>query len=62
MGTETEIVFTVTEDEADGGYVANAPGITTQAESIAELREMVIDAVRCHFDGEPPERRPKLPP
>lgn len=50
----TEIIFEVTEDEADGGYVAVALGhaIATQGETVEELRAMVRDAVRCHFgDG-----------
>ncbi len=55
-----EIVFYVEEDPADGGYVAHAlgHGITTQAESIAELKRMVRDAVCCHFDK--PVDRPKV--
>lgn len=51
-----EIIFLVSEDP-DGGYVAEALGesIFTQAEDLPELREMVLDAVRCHFeDGEAP--------
>ncbi len=47
----TEIVFVV--DEApEGGYTARALGesIVTEADSLAELRTMVQDAVRCHFD------------
>jgi hypothetical protein len=51
----TEIIFEVREDETDGGYVATALGhaIATQADSVDELREMVRDAVRCHFgDGQ----------
>jgi hypothetical protein len=49
-----EIIFEVHEDEMDGGYVATVIGhaIATQAETINKLREMVGDAVRCHFgDG-----------
>ena len=48
----TEIVFLVEEDLVDGGYVARAlsQGITTQAETIAELKEEIKDALRCHFD------------
>ena len=49
-----EIIFEVTQDEIDGGYVATALGhaIVTQGESIEELRTMVRDAVQCHFgDG-----------
>jgi hypothetical protein len=50
----SEIIFEVREDEVDGGYVAVAMGhaIATQGESVAELREMVRDAVRCHFGVE----------
>lgn len=50
----SEIIFEVQEDEADGGYVATAFGhaIATQGDTLEELREMVRDAVRCHFgDG-----------
>ncbi len=49
-----EIIFEVTEDEVDGGYVATALGhaISTQGETLEELRGMVRDAVQCHFgDG-----------
>ena len=48
-----EIIFTVAE-EPEGGYVAEALGhsIVTQANSMDELRQMVRDAVRCHFDAE----------
>jgi predicted RNase H-like HicB family nuclease len=54
----SEIIFEVCEDEADGGYVATALGhaIATQGETLEELREMVRDAVQCHFgDGVPGE-------
>jgi len=49
----TEIVFVVEED-AEGGFVARALGepIFTQAEDMAELREAVRDALRCHFPDE----------
>ena len=33
-------------------------GITTQAETIEELRQMVRDAVNCFFDD--PQKAPKL--
>ena len=52
----SEIIFEVREDEIDGGLVATALGhaIATQGDTIEELREMVRDAVRCHFgDAEP---------
>ena len=47
-----EIIFEVRENEAEGGYVAMGLGyaIATQGETMKELREMVRDAVRCHFD------------
>ena len=47
-----EIIFEVLEDEADGGYTANALGygIQTQGETLEELRAMVKDAVNCYFD------------
>jgi len=50
----TEIVFLVEEDAVDGGWVARAAatGITTQADTIDELKEMIRDALRCHFDNE----------
>lgn len=37
----------------DGSYVAHAHrhSIYTQADSKAELKEMIQDAVRCHFDN-----------
>ena len=52
---ETEIIFTVSESP-EGGYEARALGhsIFTQAETMDELKTMVQDAVRCHF--EPAER------
>lgn len=47
----SEIVFLV-EAASEGGYTARALGhsIFTEAEMEQELREMVRDAVRCHFD------------
>lgn len=48
---QSEIIFLV-EESPEGGYEARALGeaIFTQADSMQELREMVQDAVRCHFD------------
>jgi predicted RNase H-like HicB family nuclease len=58
----TEIIFEVREDEVDGGYVATALGhsIATQGETLAEVREMVRDAVRCHFGDGVPGAMPSL--
>ena len=50
---DSEIIFEVTED-AGGGFCAVALGhaIATQGDTMEELREMVRDAVKCHFgDG-----------
>jgi hypothetical protein len=46
-----EIIFEVSEDPVDGGYVAAAigHGITTEADTIDDLRTMVKEAVQCHF-------------
>lgn len=50
----TEIVFQVEEDKVDGGWIASAlnVGITTQGETIDELKSMIRDALRCHFETE----------
>ena len=48
-----EIIFLVEESE-DGGYQAKALGssIYTEADTYEEIRELIKDAVRCHFDEE----------
>lgn len=53
MPLMTEIVFIV-HDDPEGGFAASAvqASIHTQAATLAELREAIRDAVRCHFDGE----------
>ena len=45
-----EIIFEVTE-ASEGGYDARALGygVFTQGEDWDDLKEMVQDAVRCHF-------------
>ena len=57
MGT-SEIIFLV-EESAEGGYEARALGysIYTQAESLDELKAMLQDAVRCHFED---NERPRV--
>ena len=55
-----EIIFLVEEAE-EGGFVARALGeaIFTEGETWEELKEMVRDALRCHFGEEaPPIIRP----
>jgi hypothetical protein len=56
----SEIIFEVRDDEIEGGYIATALGhsIVTQAGTKEELREMVRDAVQCHFDD--PAQMPKI--
>lgn len=48
----SEIIFEVTEDEADGGYSASAIGygIHTQGDSMEGIRRNVREAVDCYFD------------
>jgi hypothetical protein len=47
----TEIVFSV-EESPEGGYEARGLGypIFTEADTLEELKTMLQDAVRCHFD------------
>lgn len=54
----TELLFIV-EEAAEGGYVAHAVGasIVTEADDLEQLRTMVRDAVRCHFEED--AERPK---
>ena len=55
----SEIIFEVTESP-EGGFEARALGhaIFTEADTEAELKEMLRDAVRCHFEDE--EEAPKV--
>ena len=50
---DSEVIFAV-EESPEGGFEAHALGhpIFTQADSMDELREMVREAARCHFDAE----------
>ena len=54
---QTEIIFPV-QESPEGGYEARALGfpIFTPADSLDELKNMVRDAVSCHFEnGRKPE-------
>jgi 2-C-methyl-D-erythritol 4-phosphate cytidylyltransferase len=55
---ESEIIFSV-QESPEGGYEARALGfsIYTQANTMDELKAMVQDAVRCHFE---PQDIPRL--
>ncbi len=48
---DSEIIFAVSESP-EGGFEAQALGqaIFTQADTLEELKAMVKDAVRCHFE------------
>ena len=48
-----ELIFLV-EEAPEGGYTARALGasIFTEGDDLDSLRDMVRDAVRCHFDEE----------
>jgi hypothetical protein len=54
---KNEIIFMV-EESIEGGFEAKALGysIFTQAETMDSLKQMVLDAVNCHFN---PEDKPK---
>ena len=53
-----EIIFSVKESP-EGGYEATAlnHSIFTEADTFEQLKEMVKDAVACHFE---PEQRPRV--
>ncbi len=46
-----EIIFMV-EESPEGGYIAKGLGVSifTQADTIEALKELVKDAVHCHYD------------
>ena len=57
----TEILLFIVEESEEGGYTRARGGRVdrlTEADTLEELREMVRDAVRCHFD-EDDAARPK---
>ncbi len=49
----TELIFIVNE-APEGGFTAQAVGhgIFTEADTMEELKEMVSDAVKCHFEAD----------
>ncbi|HLE71162.1 MAG TPA: 2-oxoisovalerate dehydrogenase [Vicinamibacteria bacterium] len=54
----SEIMFAI-EESPEGGYEARALGhpIFTEADGMEELKAMLRDAVRCHFDD---KERPRV--
>lgn len=59
---DSEIIFEIREDEADGGFIAQALGydIFTEADTLDDLRANVRNAVKCHFGDDVPGPRPKV--
>ncbi len=55
---DNEIIFSV-EETSEGGYTGRALGhsIHTEADTLDELKTMLQDAVRCHFDE---KERPRV--
>ncbi|MBI4285395.1 MAG: 2-oxoisovalerate dehydrogenase [Chloroflexi bacterium] len=55
---EKELIFLV-EEASEGGYQAKAlgHGIFTEADTLEELKRMVLDAVQCHFG---PDEMPRV--
>ena len=55
---DSEIIFTV-EEPPEGGFSARALGysIHTEGDTLTDLKEMVRDAVQCHFEE---SERPRL--
>lgn len=55
----SELTFQVEHDLEDGGYVAFADTqsgrITTQGETLEELKEMILDAIHGYFIDKPEE-------
>jgi hypothetical protein len=53
MSDGNEIIFIV-EDDPEGGLTARALGVSifTEAESMPQMKEAVLDALRCHYDDE----------
>lgn len=48
---DKEVIFLI-EENPEGGYTAKAldHAIFTEADTLDELKAMVQDAVRCHFE------------
>ncbi len=48
-----EIIFLV-EESPEGGFQARAleHSVFTEAETLSDLKAMIKDAVKCHFDGD----------
>jgi hypothetical protein len=49
---QSEIIFSV-QESPEGGYQARTLGfsIFTEADTLDELKTMILDAVSCHFEN-----------
>ena len=49
-----EEIFFMVEESPEGGFIAKGLGVSifTQADTIEALRELVKDAVHCHYDDD----------
>ena len=60
MHTPQHITFVVAPDEPEGLTASwddpNGGGITTQGNGLVDLQANILDAVRCHFGDQPPEK------
>ncbi len=56
MSESSEIIFEVSEDEADGSFSAEAVGygIHTEGATADEVRSNIQEAVDCYFDESSP--------
>lgn len=52
-------LFFLIEESPEGGYMARGIGesIFTEADTMTELKELIKDAVHCHFE---PENMPNV--
>ena len=52
----SERIFII-EESPEGGFEAKALGysIFTEAETLESLRQNIREAIRCHFDVDPPK-------
>ena len=53
-----EIIYHI-EESLEGGYVARAleTSIHTEADNLTELKDLIRDAVKCHYDE---KERPRI--
>ncbi len=47
-------IFFIIEEDPEGGFTARSLGesIFTEADPIDEIKQAIIDALRCHYESE----------